>query len=126
MNADMLSKIWWAHERFIVIGARPIYPLGLGYVDQLCNTGFEDLVLLNHTWSTLRHRCEISLTRDSRHRGGFEDLVLLDPTPALERAAVVHERFIVIVGWPIYPPGHFFGMSQDDECRHARQDLDGA
>ena len=88
MNADMLSKIWWAHERFIVIGARPIYPLGLGYVDQLCNTGFEDLVLLNHTWSTLRHRCEISLTRDSRHRGGFEDLVLLDPTPALERSAV--------------------------------------
>ena len=79
---------------------------------RLCNTGFEDLVLLDYKWSTLQHRCEDSVTRDFRHRGGFEDLVLLDPTTALERSAVGHERFIVIVGWPIYPPGHFSGTPQ--------------
>ena len=31
------------------------------------------------------------------------------PRPPLRGLRFVHERFIVIVGWPIYPLGHFSG-----------------
>ena len=47
MNADMLSKIWFVHVRFIVIVGRPIYPLGhfSGYV-----VGTANADMLNKIW----------------------------------------------------------------------------